>query len=122
VKKSRPTSATQRVLLSLAAVGVLVIFVLARSRFNPPRRNVPAHFKVDREVAADLRLNSSKQQVIDYCKNRGWDCYDQGRTVTAVDRAAATNIIVRTDVAITFDFDAEDKLISFRSEDHYTGP
>jgi hypothetical protein len=109
-------------LLAVVLVGALLIFVLARSRFNSPHRNVPAHFKVNREIAADLRLGSGKQEVMDYCKNRGWNCYDQGRTITAVDRAADKNIIVRTDVAITFDFDTADKLVSFRSEDHYTGP
>jgi hypothetical protein len=122
VRQGKPTSAAQRALLTLVAVGVLVIFFLARSRFNPPHRNVPAHFKVDREIAADLRLGSNKQQVMDYCKNRGWDGYDQGRSITAVDRAADKNMILRTDVAITFDFDTADQLASFHAEDHYTGP
>jgi hypothetical protein len=122
VRKPKPASVTQRVLLSLVAVGVLVIFVLARSRFNPPRRNVPAHFQVDREIAAGLRLGSNKQQVVDYCKTHGWASYDRGRTVTAVDHAVDKNVVLHTDVAVTFDFDAADRLVSFHSEDRYAGP
>jgi len=59
---------------------------------------------------------------MDYCKTRGWDCYDRGRTVTAINHVPEQNMIVRNDVTVTFDFDAADQLVSFHSEDRYTGP
>ena len=104
-----------------AIIGICVLIsprTLVRSRH--PR--VPAHFKIDREIAVDLRLGSSKQQVMDYCKTRGWDSYDRGRTAIAIDHLSEQNMIIRNDVTITFEFDAADNLISFHSEDLYTGP
>ena len=49
-------------------------------------------------------------------------CYDRGSTVIALDHAAEKTMIVRADVAITFQFNSAGKLLSFHSEDQYTGP
>jgi hypothetical protein len=106
----------------VAAVVVIGIALAPRVLLHSRQPIVPLHFKVDREIATDVRIGSNKRQVMDYCKRRGWDWYDRGRTVVVVDYAAERTSVVRTDVAITFDFDDADKLLSFRSEDRYTGP
>lgn len=122
-KTQKSNQVGQRVLFGvIAAIIGICVLISPRALVRSRHPIVPAHFKLDREIALDLRLGSSKQQVMDYCRTRGWDSYDRGRTVTAINHVPEQNMIIRNDVTITFEFDAEDNLISFHSEDHYTGP
>ena len=106
----------------VATVVVMGIAFAPRILLHSRQPVVPVHFRIDREIANDIRIGTDKVQVLEYCKRRGWGCYDSDRTLTAVARAADKNIVLRTNVAITFEFDSAGKLVSFHSEDHYTGP
>jgi hypothetical protein len=123
VSKSKPNPVALRVLLGVvAAVVAIIILAAPRAFFHSRQPSVPVHFKVDREISTSVRIGSDKSQVMDYCTHRGWFCYDRGSTVIALDHAAEKTMIVRADVAITFQFNSAGKLLSFHSEDQYTGP
>jgi hypothetical protein len=118
-KSSKPLTPLARV--SLFAIVTLAVVMTASA---PLFRSRPRlfHFKVDREIAATLRVGAAKSSVLEYCKLRGWQYSDNGDTIVAVRRAAENNLVVRTDVVVTFQFDTAGKLVSFHSEDQYTGP
>jgi hypothetical protein len=123
MSKSKFRRVALRVLVVAAASAVaIVLFAVPGALFRARQPSVPTHFKVDREIAATLRTGTDKSNVIAYCKSRGWETYNQGSDVIAIYRVVETFNIIRTDTIITFEFDREDKLVSFRSENHYTGP
>jgi hypothetical protein len=123
MSKSKSRRVALRVLVATAAgVVAIILFSVPGALFRARQPSVPAHFKVDREVAAKLHVGTDKSNVIEYCKSRRWEIYDQGSNVIAIYRAAEKFNIIRTDIAITFQFDQAGKLVSFHSEDHYTGP
>ncbi|MGA2810009.1 MAG: hypothetical protein ABSG16_01325 [Candidatus Acidiferrum sp.] len=116
-------SLARRVLLGGVATAVVLGMALAPGALRHSRQpTVPLHFSVDREIALDVRIGSDKRQVMAYCKRRGWDWQDQGARAVVVDYAAPGTLLVQRDVAITFEFSRAEKLLSFHSEDRYSGP
>jgi hypothetical protein len=123
MSKSKPRRLVQRVLVVAAASAVaIVLFAVPGALFRARQPSIPAHFKIDPEIATALRVGTDRLNVIEYCNSRRWETYDQGSDVIAIYRVAEKFNIIRTDIVITFQFDQAGKLVSFRSEDHYTGP
>jgi len=123
MNKSKPRRAALRVLVVVAVSAVaIVLFAVPDALFRGRQPSVPAHFKIDREIAATLRVGADKSNVIAYCKSRGWETYDNGSDVIAIYHAVEKFNFIRTDIAVTFEFDQTGKLASFHSEDHYAGP
>jgi len=123
MSKSKSRRVALRVLVVAAASAVaIVLFAVPDALFRARQPSVPAHFKIDREIAAVLPVGTDKSNVIEYCKSRGWETYNQGSAAIVRYRAAENTIVTRTDIVITFQFNHAGKLISFHSEDQYTGP
>ncbi len=123
MSKSKSRRVALRVLVvAAAAVVAIILFAVPGALFRARQPSVPVHFKVDRELAATLRTGTDKSNVVAYCKSRGWETYDQGSAVIARYRAVENTVVTRTDIVIAFQFDPAGKLVSFHSEDQYTGP
>jgi hypothetical protein len=123
MSKSKSRRVALRVLVVVAvSVVAIVLFAVPGALFRGRQPSVPAHFRIDREIAATLRAGTDKSNVIEYCKSRGWETDNQGSDIIAISRAVEKVNLIRTDIVITFEFDPAGKLVSFHSEDQYTGP
>jgi hypothetical protein len=127
VSKRKPVPVRERALYGVLATAVVLgILISPLVVWHARQPRTPVHFKVDREIASDIRIGADKQQVIEYCARRGWKysvrSEQAGEKILATDRAAPGLQLLRSDVLITFEFDRAGKLTAFHSEDANTGP
>jgi hypothetical protein len=92
--------------LSLALI-VGCAFLLVRQHY------VLSSTKLDDAIRQELRLGSSKTDVVNFIRARHPLFYDDtGKQVKARFAGVAENLIYRKDIVVAFDFDSEGKLLS----------
>ena len=117
-------SGRSKIYLTIAAcTGAALVFFFTIQIYLATRRVVNVtHSQLRQMISIELPPRATRATVKGFLDRKGWGHSDEGTKTFALVRDAEHSFLLQANTQIQFQFDAEDRMVSYSFEDFLTGP